>query len=300
MRFIIRTESTRVPPVDSQLPDITRHRHVRPHAQAHYRAAVSDETCDQDDRALVIRDLTKRFGSSIAVAGVNLDVPRGCFFGLVGPNGAGKTTTMNMATGLLRPDTGSVWVDGLNLCNDSVAAKARIGVLPDGLRLFERLSAAELLTYHGLLRNIPEATVEERASQLLSTLDLANAGRKLVADFSHGMRKKITLAAALIHNPRLLFLDEPFEGVDPLSARTIRMVLDRFTTHGGTVVLSSHAMDLVERLCQHVAVMHQGSIVAAGPIDQVRQGQSLEDAFVALVGSSSETTDLSWLGTSLD
>ena len=259
---------------------------------------MPDESRDQDDRALVIRDLTKRYGSSIAVAGVNLDVPRGCFFGLVGPNGAGKTTTINMATGLLRPDSGSVWVDGVDLWRDPVAAKARIGVLPDGLRLFERLSAAELLTYHGLLRGMPEATVESRAIQLLTTLDLASAGRKLVADFSHGMRKKITLAAALIHGPRVLFLDEPFEGVDPVSARTIRTVLDQFTVHGGTVVLSSHVMDLVERLCQQVAVMHQGNIVAAGPIDHVRQGRSLEDAFVQLVGSSTETTDLSWLGTS--
>ncbi len=280
--------------------DNTGYRLDKAHYRPRYGADVTNLSSEGDDRALVIRDLTKRFGTAVAVAGINLDVPRGSFFGLVGPNGAGKTTTINMVTGLLRPDAGGIWIDGVSMWHDPVGAKARIGVLPDGLRLFERLSASELLMYHGMLRSMPEAVVRERASQLLATLDLSTTDTKLVADFSHGMRKKVTLAAALIHAPRVLFLDEPFEGVDPVSARAIRSVLEQFTGNGGTVVLSSHVMDLVERLCSHVAVMHHGSIVAAGTTAELRGDRSLEDVFVALVGGDDNPIDMSWLGVSHD
>jgi len=249
--------------------------------------------------ALCVRGLRKAYGPKLAVAGIDLDIPHGCFFGLVGPNGAGKTTTLSMVTGLLRPDAGTVAIDGHDVWRDPAAAKRRIGVLPEDLRLFDRLSGSELLTYNGLLRGMPAATVAERARELLDVLDLAATGGTLVVDYSHGMRKKIALAAALLHNPRVLFLDEPFEAIDPVSARTIRSLLERYTAGGATVVFSSHVMELVERLCDRVGIMHQGRLIAEGPIDQVRGARSLEDAFVELVGAGAvDTKELGWLGTS--
>jgi ABC-2 type transport system ATP-binding protein len=251
--------------------------------------------------AVVIRGLYKRFGLKVAVDGVSLDVPRGSFFGLVGPNGAGKTTTLRMATGLLRPDHGQVWIEGVDVWADPTNAKARIGVLPEDLRLFERLTGAELLTYHGLLRRLPTKTIAGRSAELLDVLGLADAGSTLVIDYSHGMRKKIALAAALLHNPRVLFLDEPFEAIDPVSARTIKAVLERYTVGGATVVFSSHVMELVESLCDRVAVVSAGRVVAAGTLDEVRGGRSLEDAFFGLVGGQELATGgLGWLGSSSD
>jgi ABC-2 type transport system ATP-binding protein len=247
--------------------------------------------------ALLVRGLRKAFGAKLAVAGIDLDIPHGSFFGLVGPNGAGKTTTLRMATGLLRPDAGLVVVDGVEVWRDPVEAKRRIGVLPEDLRLFERLTGFELLTYNGLLRGMAPATVAERSRELLAVLGLGDAAGGLVVDYSHGMRKKLALAAALLHAPRVLFLDEPFEAIDPVSARTIRALLERYTDGGATVVFSSHVMELVERLCDRVGVMHAGQLIAAGPIDQVRGGHSLEDAFVKLVGAGESTTgELDWLG----
>ncbi|MFI7441258.1 ABC transporter ATP-binding protein [Nonomuraea indica] len=242
--------------------------------------------------------LFKRYGPQVAVAGVELVVPAGSFAGLVGPNGAGKTTTLGMVTGLLRPDGGRAEVDGLDVWRDQVRVKARIGVLPEGLRLFERLSGRELLHYNGRLRGIPRADVERRADELLNVMDLAGAADKLVVDYSTGMRKKIGLAAALLHNPSVLFLDEPFEGVDPVSASTLTEVLRRFTASGSTVIFSSHVMDLVERLCDWVSVMSAGAIVAQGPLAEVRGGRSLNEAFLALVGGPRGTGDagLTWLG----
>ncbi len=248
---------------------------------------------------VTVRGLAKRFDQTIAVAGIDLDVPAGAFFGLVGPNGAGKTTTLRMATGLLRPDAGLVVVDGVDLWAQPLEAKRRIGVLPDDLALFERLTGRQLLTYTGLLRGLPNAEVERRSAELLSVLGLDDAAGTLVVDYSTGMRKKIGLAAAVLHAPRVLFLDEPFESVDPVSARTLRGLLEHHVMRGGTVVLSSHVMELVERLCDHVAVMHQGRVVATGPLDAVRGGGSLEDAFLALVGSATRAEGgLSWLGSS--
>ncbi|MFD1931612.1 MULTISPECIES: ABC transporter ATP-binding protein [Nonomuraea] len=243
--------------------------------------------------------LFKRFGQQVAVAGVNFTVPAGSFAGLVGPNGAGKTTTLSMITGLLRPDGGLAQVGGVDVWRDPVQIKARIGVLPEGLRLFERLSGRELLQYNGRLRGIPKAEVEQRAEELLRVMDLADSADKLVVDYSTGMRKKIGLAAALLHNPSVLFLDEPFEGVDPVSANTLTEVLQRYTASGSTVIFSSHVMDLVERLCDWVSVMSGGHIVAQGPIDEVRAGRSLNQAFLDLVGVRQGGEEgLTWLGSS--
>ncbi|WP_425566559.1 ABC transporter ATP-binding protein [Planomonospora alba] len=250
-------------------------------------------------QAVRTQGLFKRFGDQVAVGGVDLVVPQGSFAGLVGPNGAGKTTTLSMVTGLLRPDGGTVWVGGADVWRDPVAVKARIGVLPEGLRLFERLSGRELLSYNGQLRGIPRAEVERRAEELLRVMDLTESADKLVVDYSTGMRKKIGLAAALLHNPRVLFLDEPFEGVDPVSANTLVEVLRRYTASGSTVVFSSHVMDLVERLCDWVSVMSRGRIVAQGPLDEVRGGRSLNEAFLDLVGAHGNGDGgegLSWLG----
>ena len=250
--------------------------------------------------ALRIRGLTKAFGPTVAVAGIDLDVPRGSFYGLVGPNGAGKTTTLSMATGLLRPDRGSVRVLGADVWADPVAAKARIGVLPDGLRLFDRLTGLQLVTYAGLLRGMHRDDVVQRAGELVAALGLEDAADKLVVDYSAGMTKKVTLACALVHGPRLLVLDEPFEAVDPVSAKTIRGMLTRYVESGGTVVLSSHVMDLVERICTDVAIIAGGHVRAAGTLDDVRAGLTLEDRFLDLVGGSTDVEGLAWLHTSSD
>lgn len=253
-----------------------------------------------DPPALALRGLRKTFGQTVAVDHVDLDVPRGSFFGLVGPNGAGKTTTLSMATGLLRPDAGSAFIDGHDVWGSGPAeAKRRVGILPDGQRLFDRLSGRELLTYAGLLRRMEPAVIAQRSAELLDVLDLTDAGSTLVIDYSAGMRKKIGLAAALLHSPRLLVLDEPFEAVDPVSGGAIRTILQRYVEAGGTVIFSSHVMELVERLCDQVAVIAAGRVLAAGAIDDVRSGRSLEDVFVALVGGRRDTGEgLSWLGTS--
>jgi len=253
-----------------------------------------------DQIALRLQGLTKRFGAMTAVDHLSLDVPRGSFFGLVGPNGAGKTTTLSMATGLLHPDAGSAHVLGTDVWADPVAAKARIGVLPDGLRLFDRLTGLQLVTYAGLLRGMERDLVAQRVHELLVALGLTDAQDKLVIDYSAGMTKKITLACALVHAPRLLVLDEPFEAVDPVSARTIRGILEDFAASGGTVVLSSHVMDLVERICSHVAIIAGGQVRAVGTVDEVRAGLSLDDRFLDLVGGTTDVEGLAWLRTSSD
>jgi ABC-2 type transport system ATP-binding protein len=246
--------------------------------------------------ALRISGLHKRFGDTVAVDDLHLSVPRGCFFGLVGPNGAGKTTSLSMSVGLLRPDAGSVRIFGLDVWENPVRAKELVGVLPDGLSLPERLTGRELLTYTAQLRGLDRATVAERADELLHVLQLTEAEATLVIDYSAGMRKKIGLATALMHAPKLLVLDEPFEAVDPVSASTIRTILRRFVAAGGAVVLSSHVMELVEKLCDHVAVITRGRVVASGAVDEVRGDQTLEQAFVHLVGGHTGGAEgLSWL-----
>jgi ABC-2 type transport system ATP-binding protein len=240
--------------------------------------------------------MVKRFDAKVAVAGVDLDVSAGSFYGLLGPNGAGKTTTLSMAVGLLRPDAGTAWVQGHDVWSDPVRAKALLGVLPDGVRLFDRLSGAELLAYHGLLRGMDAAVIDQRARELLDVLALADAGRTLVVDYSAGMKKKIGLACALLHAPRVLVLDEPFEAVDPVSAALIRDILHRYVTGGGTVIFSSHVMEVVERLCTHVAIMAEGTIKRVGTLSEVRGNRSLEDVFVEVVGGRTSTgEELAWL-----
>ena len=253
------------------------------------------------DDAIVMQGLTKRYGDKIAVDRLDLVIPKGCFFGLVGPNGAGKTTTLRMVTGLLRPDAGVARVNGIDVWTDAVRAKASIGVVPEDQHLFERLTGSELLTYCGLLRGMKPEVVAERARELLDVLGLADDADTLVIDYSHGMRKKISLAAALLHAPRVLFLDEPFEAIDPVSARTIRGVLNRDVRAGATVLLTSHVMEVVEKLCDRVAIIHRGRLVAQGTTDEIRGTRSLEDVFVELVGAETQRTEtLPWLESSSD
>ena len=245
--------------------------------------------------ALQIIGLTKRFGEKVAVNSVDLTVPRGSFFGLVGPNGAGKTTTLSMATGLLRPDSGSVAVHGLDVWSNLVDAKKKIGVLSDGVRLFDRLTGLQLVTYAGLLSGMERSVVAERAADLLELFDLDAVSGTLVVDYSAGMTKKVALACALIHAPELLVLDEPFESVDPVSGANIRDILHGFVESGGTVIVSSHAMDLVQRMCDHVAVIADGRVLASGTTDEVRGSSSLEDRFVELVGGRRHGRGPEWL-----
>ena len=248
------------------------------------------------DPALVLQGLVKRFDGVYAVAGLDLEVPTGSFYGLLGPNGAGKTTTLNMAVGLLRPDHGRAIVLGRDVWRDPLEVKRSLGTLPDGVRLFDRLTGTELLEYTGLLRGMDRATIAERSHDLLDVLDLTGATSTLVVDYSAGMRKKIGLACALLHAPRLLVLDEPFEAVDPVSAALIRDILQRYVAGGGTVIFSSHVMAVVERLCTHVAVLAQGELKAVGTLEEVRGGRDLEDVFVELVGGRIATgSELAWL-----
>ncbi|MEU7865241.1 ABC transporter ATP-binding protein [Dactylosporangium sp. NPDC049140] len=246
--------------------------------------------------ALEIARLTKRFGDKVAVDAIDLVVPQGSFFGLVGQNGAGKTTTLSMAVGLLRPDGGVARIFGQDVWT-AAKAKALVGVLPDGLAMPERLTGREVLTYLGLLRGMDKSVVAQRASELLAVLELDDAERTLVIEYSTGMRKKIGLATALLHAPRLLVLDEPFEAVDPVSAATIKTILRGFVAAGGSIVLSSHVMALVEQLCDHVGVVDGGKVVAAGPLESVRGARSLEETFVELVGGerAGMSKELSWL-----
>jgi ABC-2 type transport system ATP-binding protein len=248
--------------------------------------------------ALSLRGLSKTYGSTLAVDRLDLDVPRGSFFGFVGPNGAGKTTTLSMATGLLRPDCGTAHILGHDVWADTVRAKRLVGVLPDGLRLFDRLTGLQLICYSGLLRGMDRAVVTGRAHELIDALGLSEASGTLVVDYSAGMTKKISLACALIHAPRLLVLDEPFEAVDPISASTIRQILKGYAASGGTVILSSHVMELVQRLCDRVAVVAVGQIRAVGTLDEVRGGMTLEERFVDLVGGKKDVGEgLAWLRT---
>lgn len=252
---------------------------------------------DADDRAaLELRGLAKAFGSKVAVDHINLTVPAGSFFGLVGPNGAGKTTTLSMATGLLRPDAGTARIFGVDMWQAPTTAKALIGVLPDGLSLPERLTGREVLSYLGALHGLDRAVITERAQELLEVLELTEAEETLVIDYSTGMRKKIGLATALLHAPKLLVLDEPFEAVDPVSATTIKSILARFVLGGGTVIFSSHVMATVEQLCDSLAVISRGQVRAAGTMAEVRAGSDLEQRFVELVGGQDRGAEgLSWL-----
>jgi len=244
---------------------------------------------------LQVTDLTKRFDETLAVDEISLSVPAGSIFGIVGPNGAGKTTTLSMVTGLLRPDSGTVTVHGADVWGDPVAAKRNMGVLPDRLRLFDRLTGSQLMFYAGTLRGLDAATVRQRSADLSAAFGLGDALSRLVADYSAGMTKKIALACAMIHSPRLLVLDEPFEAVDPVSAANITGILQNYVKAGGTVVLSSHSMDLIQRICDFVAVVVSGEVLIAGTTDEVRAGKSLEERFVELAGGRTTAEGMEWL-----
>ncbi|PZQ89599.1 MAG: ABC transporter [Leifsonia xyli] len=245
--------------------------------------------------ALTLTGLVKRFGGVVAVDGIELAVPTGSFYGLVGPNGAGKTTTLSMATGLLRPDAGTASVHGVDVWTDPVAAKRMIGNLADGVRLFDRLTGEQLITYTGLLFSLPREEVAARTADLLQLMDLGSSAGVAVADYSAGMTKKVALACALVHAPRLLVLDEPFESVDPVSAANIEDVLRSYTASGGTVIVSSHSMDLVQRMCDHVAIISSGRVLVAGTLDEVRGDATLQDRFLQLVGGRVHSEGPAWL-----
>jgi len=258
-------------------------------------APKSEPAPDPRPTVLAVAGLRKRFGDTVAVDDVSLDVREGSFYGIVGPNGAGKTTTLSMITGLLRPDAGSVVVHGVDAWAEPVRAKHVIGVLPDRLRLFDRLTGAQFLQYAGTLRGLSAKTVRARSTDLAAAFGIEDALDRLVTDYSAGMTKKIALAAAMIHSPRLLVLDEPFESVDPVSAANVVDILQRYTAAGGTVVLSSHGMDMIQRVCDSVAIIVRGQVLASGTIDEVRGEQTLEERFVDLAGGRKAAEGMEWL-----
>ena len=250
----------------------------------------------QNYPAMMVTGLYKKFGDKIAVNNLNLTVPRGSIFGIVGPNGAGKTTMLNMATGLLRPDAGQAIICGFDMWHDPIPAKAAMGLLADGLPVFDRLTGEEYLQYLGALRGIPEADLAPRINELLHALGLEEATDKYIADYSAGMTKKILLAGALIHNPDVLILDEPLEAVDPVSSRVIQQILRAYAAAGGTVILSSHVMELVEGLCDRVAIIHHGTVRLEGDVKELAAQTSLTDLFVSIVGGGELTEgQLQWL-----
>jgi len=267
--------------------------------------------------------LTRRFGEFTAVQDVNLRVATGQFFGFLGPNGAGKSTTIKMLTGLLAPTSGSIRILGMDLTANSAEIKRQIGVVPEGMALFGRLTADEYLRFVGRMYGLDRATTLRRTQELLEFMQLADEQKKLIADFSHGMQKKLALAAAVIHGPKVLFLDEPFEGVDAVAAGTLKSMLQRMIAHGATVFLTSHVLEIVERLCTDVAIIHRGQLVAQGSLAELRAGagrlgqadsagatslstgdnRSLEQIFLQIVGTDRDGNpaaaapdqELSWL-----
>jgi ABC-2 type transport system ATP-binding protein len=240
------------------------------------------------DLAVETHGLTRDFGSFRAVDGIDLSVPAGSLYGFLGPNGAGKSTTIKCLTGLLRPGSGTMRILGIDPLSDPLSVKRRIGVVPEDLALFDRLTGEETLTFVAQVHGIDPATAKSRSMDLLDVMDLKSAGTTLVTDFSHGMRKKLSLAAALLPAPRLLFLDEPFEGIDAVASRQIKDLLLSFVGRGGTIFLTSHILEIVERLSTHIGVIANGRLVAQGPIDDLRagggSGKTLEELFIGLVG----------------
>ena len=253
--------------------------------------------------------LTRRFGELTAVDNVTLSVAPGQFFGFLGPNGAGKSTTIKMLTGLLEPSAGSIEILGGPFNSSALDLKRQIGVVPEGMALFGRLTAREYLRFVGRMYGLDRHTTDERTDELLDFMQLANESKKLVTDFSHGMQKKLSLAAAVIHAPRVLFLDEPFEGVDAIAAGMLKTMLQGMIHRGATIFLTSHVLEIVERLCSHVAIIHQGRLVANGSLEDLRAGVAstlpgtegnqrltLEEIFLNIVGGDREQAqELSWL-----
>jgi ABC-2 type transport system ATP-binding protein len=251
--------------------------------------------------AIVARGLTKTFGAKPAVDGLSLEVGRGRFFGFLGPNGAGKSTTIRMLTGLLRPTGGEAWILGRNVATDPLGVKGVIGVLPEELPLYERLSGEEYLHFAGRMYGLSRSETRSRTDELLHFLLLEEERGKLIVDYSQGMKKKLALAAALIHDPRVLFLDEPLNGIDPVSGRVVMDLLQRLSRSGVTLFFTSHVLDVVERLCDEVAVIDHGRLVAQGSLDAIRaerelgHNASLEDVFLKLVSADVTREDLSWI-----
>jgi ABC-2 type transport system ATP-binding protein len=244
-------------------------------------------------------NLTRDFGTFRAVDQLSLRVEAGCFYGFLGPNGAGKSTTIKILTGLLAPTAGSVRILGEEVSDPQRAleVKRRVGAVLENLALFDNLTAREYLTFVGRMYLLPQETVRERCDQLLTIMELDRDEKKLTLEFSHGMKKKLALAAALIPNPDLLFLDEPFEGVDAVASRTLRDTLKQFVKRGATVFLTSHVLEIVEKLCTDVGIIAQGKLVYQGTMEAVRRDGSLEDKFLATVGNEHEPQKLSWLET---
>lgn len=250
--------------------------------------------------AVETQGLTRLFGTFAAVDGIALEVPRGSFYGFLGPNGAGKSTTIKCLTGLLRPSAGTLRILGIDPLAQPVDVKRLVGVVPEDLALFDRLDAIETLRFIGEVHGLAPDEIRRRSGELLELMDLASAARDLAADYSHGMKKKLALAAALLPGPKLLFLDEPFEGIDAIASRQIKDLLLTFVRGGGTIFLTSHVLDVVERLCDHVGVIHRGRLVAQGPLEGLRAeaaaGKSLEAIFLDLVGAGEPArTGLDWL-----
>ncbi|HKE21978.1 MAG TPA: ABC transporter ATP-binding protein [Bryobacteraceae bacterium] len=234
--------------------------------------------------AILVRGLEKRYGPKAAVDGLDLEVPRGSFFGFLGPNGAGKSTTIRILTGLIPFDRGTVEVLGFPLPGGDLEIKRRIGLVPDESLLFDRLSGAEYLEFAGRMYGLDRPAAMERARALLDLFELP-AGRKMIAEYSKGMRKRVAMAASLVHHPELFLMDEPFEGVDAVGARLMKDILLRQVARGATVFLTSHVLEVVERLCDRVAIINEGKIAAAGTSEELRSGgESLEDVFVRIVG----------------
>jgi len=265
--------------------------------------------------AIETHNLTRRFGSLVAVDNVNLTVDGGQFFGFLGPNGAGKSTTIKMLTGLLAPSAGRMNILGLDFQQNGLEVKRQIGVVPEGLALYDRLTGSEFLEFVGRMYGLERATARQRTAELLDFMQLADRPKTLIADYSHGMQKKLALAAAVIHGPKVLFLDEPFEGVDAIAAGTLKEMLSRMIARGATIFLTSHVLEIVERLCSHVAIIHQGRLVAQGSLEELRAGAvsaipagasvqpgeklTLEQIFISIVGPGTAgrlpTEELSWL-----
>jgi ABC-2 type transport system ATP-binding protein len=263
-----------------------------------------------DAPTILTEGLTRSFGDFVAVDNVNLAVAPGQFYGFLGPNGAGKSTTIKMLTGLLAPTSGRVQIVGLDLQSNPVDVKRQIGVVPEGMALFGRLTGREYLNFVGRMYGLDRATAASRSEELLEFMQLSDEPKKLVADYSHGMQKKLALAAAVIHGPRVLFLDEPFEGVDAVASGTLKTMLQRMIARGATIFLTSHVLEIVERLCSHVGIIHQGRLVAQGSINELRAGVAastladtsaaerltLEQIFLRIVGGERTTEhELSWL-----
>ena len=259
------------------------------------------------ETAILTEKLTRRFGALTAVDGIDLHVAAGQFFGFLGPNGAGKSTTIKMLTGLLAPTSGRMNLLGVDFTSNPVEVKRQIGVVPEGMGLFERLTGSEYLHFVGQMYGLDRATTRQRSEELLEFMQLADRPKTLVADYSHGMQKKLALAAAVIHGPRILFLDEPFEGVDALAAGALKALLGRMMERGVTIFLTSHVLEIVERLCSHVAIIHKGRLVAQGSLEELRRGiaadsgttQTLEAIFLSIVGQDGaerpQLEELSWL-----